>query len=63
MSIKIKYPEIKKRSKEGLLQMKKTLKIALMNAGMQSRKRDKGISPREVKKNIARINQRLNELE
>lgn len=62
MRLKIKYSEIKNKSKEELLEMKNQLKLALMKGEMWSVKRNKGISPNEAKKNIARINQRLNEL-
>ncbi|MAG47912.1 hypothetical protein CL617_04865 [archaeon] len=62
MRLKLKYSEIKDYSKEELLKMKKQAKIGLMNGEMFSTKREKGISPKETRKNIARINQRLKEL-
>ena len=61
--IKIKYSEIKTHSKQELLEMKKKLQIHLMNKDtLSTAKRKKGFDPKEVRKNIARINQRLNEL-
>ncbi len=60
--MKIKYSEIKFKTKEQLIEMRNQLKLALTNRKMYLSRRDKGISPKEAKKNIARINQRLNEL-
>ena len=55
--IKIKYSELKKKSKEELLEMKN--KLTIHN---QIVKKGKGYCSSEVRKNIARINQLLNEM-
>ena len=58
-NIKVKYSELESQSTEKLIEMKKQFKIH--NAHMENRKtkRDKGYAPKEVRKNIARINQIL----
>lgn len=61
--IRIKYSEIKKESREELLKMKKVFQLHLMKKeNLITHKREKGFDPKQVRKNIARINQRLKEL-
>ena len=60
--IKIKYSELKKKSKEELLEMKKKFEVHNMNVKNKNTKELKGFNMKEVRKNIARINQILNEL-
>lgn len=59
--IKLYPDDLRKKSKKELLEMKKELKLALTRTGMWAIKRDKNISPKETKKNIARINTILKE--
>ena len=60
--IKIKYSEIKKKPEKELLKMKKTLKFHYLLAENRSTRRKKEFAPKEVKKNIARINKRLDKI-
>ena len=62
MKIKIEYSKLKKKTREELLEMKDELRIASMNTKLYHGKRDQGLSPTEVRKNLARVNQRLNEI-
>lgn len=60
--VKIPYRDLKNKSKEQLLKMKKEIEIYLCNHKLYVRAREKGLSPKEARKNLARIKQRLNEL-
>lgn len=60
-TIKLHPEDLRRKSKKELLEMKKELETALLHTKMWSNKRDKNISPRETKRNIARINTILKE--
>ncbi len=59
--IKIQPTELRKKTIKELEEMKKELTGFLCNKKLFAGKRDKGLSPREVRKNIARINTIINE--
>ena len=61
--IKIKSSELRKKSREELLKLKKQLEIHLLKAQAPKyrEKGEKGFNIKEEKKNIARINTILNE--
>ncbi len=59
MKIKIEYSKLEDKSEKELLKMKKRFLIHLMNKKGEGTRRAKGFAPREVKKNIAKINQIL----
>lgn len=59
--IKIKSKDLKNKSKEELLKMKKQLEFHLSQAQLKQNIGEKGFNIKEEKKNIARINTILNE--
>jgi len=65
MRIKIESKDLKQKTDEELLKMKETLKLHLTRANTQNKcqgvKGNKGYDRSEIKKNIARINQILND--
>ncbi len=60
-NIKIQSSELRKKTIEELEEMKKEFTGFLCNKKLFVGKRDKGLSPREIRKNIARINTIINE--
>jgi len=61
MGIKIKSKELREKSKQELLKMKKDLKNHLVMAKSPQKQKTKGFNIKEEKKNIARINTILRE--
>ena len=59
--IKLYPDDLRRKSKKELLEMRKELETALLHTKMWSNKRGKELSPRETKRNIARINTILKE--
>ncbi len=61
VKIKIEYSELNRKSKDELLKLKNQLQLHNMNLKNRARKELQGFHPPEVRKNIARINQILNQ--
>ena len=59
--IKIEYSKIKEKTKEELLEMKKTFVIHNMNLKNKDTRKLSGFHMKEIRKNIAKINRRLEE--
>ncbi len=65
MAIKIEYSVIEKMTEKELLNLKDKFKfhnLNMQNFTKSNQKRPEGYAPKEVRKNIAKINQRLNEM-
>ena len=59
--IKIEYSEMDEKSTEELLILKKKLQLHNLSLKNKARKGIQGFHPPEIRRNIARINQILNE--
>jgi len=61
MTIKIKYKDLKGKSEQELMEMKKQIEFHLQKANVPKNKGEKGFCIKQEKRNLARINTLIQE--